>query len=844
MSTDTQYLSLTLVNGGDNVGTWGPILNKNFLTIDDLAGEVIEARGDSSNISDRFNEITSELSVARGTTPTLNDRISHLLNPDGTARAQNLPRAGVSTFGAVYISSAPSQSDVPVALGVNDPRVLTNVEKSELTDGSVTSLHMHNMSSISDVTATASEISVALSGISQNVTSANLNTLTSGGVVPKSLMTIPNAAKDYTGIVSLSVEPISGNPIALAENDNRVLTDVQKNELVSKANTSLHKHKLADGASDLIVTATELNRFAGSPSTVTSSNLGALTSGGSTELHNHNNTYYLKSEVDTKDLDVQNKATTYVSNHNNSNDSHSGADLSLGRIVAKAIRLDTKDSSVDIKAVTDDTSAIKILVRDSSGLPVITMSSDGTISTKKIISEEQQITKNTVSEHNSIVANNLTINGNTILGDSEAEDTLIVNSKPVFNSAVEFKQSIIVDGDIQYAGLDVIRDDIASINTELTHAKSTYPSIDDRITDQVKIVQDSIDLFATRKDNPNEVTLTQSILADGTTDITSIEMETLTNGSNADGLHTHEKYDAFMEQSNVSAIYGQFDNISERIDNSEQLINSINTEVTNARRSYTSIDGRLDDIDTMVLSHDSSILADATFIRAVDSRVKLLEMNSGNIGNGDIDWSELKGDKGDKGDTGEQGLPGADGANGISAYELAVNLGFVGTEEEWIESLKGPKGDKGDSGDGTSTAGPKGDTGDTGPQGIQGIPGTDGKSAYEIALDNGFVGTESEWLDSLKAQEGSKLWYTSTTPIIDYENGDKQKFTATSDSAISFNLSDGDDITLIVNPSTFTITWESIIWFGSVPAMEQNKLHTIVISKDGANLYGWWQVAS
>ena len=841
MSTDTQYLSLTLVNGGDNVGTWGPILNKNFLTIDDLAGEVIEARGDSGNISDRFNEITSELSVARGTTPTLNDRISHLLNPDGTARAQNLPRAGVSTFGAVYISSAPSQSDVPVALGVNDPRVLTNVEKSELTDGSVTSLHMHNMSSISDVTATASEISVALSGISQNVTSANLNTLTSGGVVPKSLMTIPNAAKDYTGIVSLSVEPISGNPIALAENDNRVLTDVQKNELVSKANTSLHKHKLADGASDLIVTATELNRFAGSPSTVTSSNLGALTSGGSTGLHNHNNTYYLKSEVDTKDLDVQNKATTYVSNHNNSNDSHSGADLSLGRIVAKAIRLDTKDSSVDIKAVTDDTSAIKILVRDSSGLPVITMSSDGTISTKKIISEEQQITKNTVSEHNSIVANNLTINGNTILGDSEAEDTLIVNSKPVFNSAAEFKQSIIVDGDIQYAGLDVIRDDIASINTELTHAKSTYPSIDDRITDQVKIVQDSIDLFAIRKDNPNEVTLTQSILADGTTDITSIEMETLTNGSNADGLHTHEKYDAFMEQSNVSAIYGQFDNISERIDNSEQLINSINTEVTNARRSYTSIDGRLDDIDTMVLSHDSSILADATFIRAVDSRVKLLEMNSGNIGNGDIDWSELKGDKGDKGDTGEQGLPGADGANGISAYELAVNLGFVGTEEEWIESLKGPKGDKGDSGDGTSTAGPKGDTGDTGPQGIQGIPGTDGKSAYEIALDNGFVGTESEWLDSLKAQEGSKLWYTSTTPIIDYENGDKQKFTATSDSAISFNLSDGQMLNLLLNPETFIPTFTDVIWkAGSIESIAASVFNDIIIENISGVLYAYF----
>ncbi|MGN1235468.1 MAG: S1C family serine protease [Christensenellaceae bacterium] len=35
--------------------------------------------------------------------------------------------------------------------------------------------------------------------------------------------------------------------------------------------------------------------------------------------------------------------------------------------------------------------------------------------------------------------------------------------------------------------------------------------------------------------------------------------------------------------------------------------------------------------------------------------------------------------------------------------------------------------------------------------GIQGEKGADGKSAYEIALDNGFVGSEKEWLESLKA---------------------------------------------------------------------------------------------
>lgn len=32
-----------------------------------------------------------------------------------------------------------------------------------------------------------------------------------------------------------------------------------------------------------------------------------------------------------------------------------------------------------------------------------------------------------------------------------------------------------------------------------------------------------------------------------------------------------------------------------------------------------------------------------------------------------------------------------------------------------------------------------------------GVPGPAGKSAYEIAVDDGFEGTQKEWLDSLKA---------------------------------------------------------------------------------------------
>lgn len=59
--------------------------------------------------------------------------------------------------------------------------------------------------------------------------------------------------------------------------------------------------------------------------------------------------------------------------------------------------------------------------------------------------------------------------------------------------------------------------------------------------------------------------------------------------------------------------------------------------------------------------------------------------------------------------------------------------------------------------------GPKGDEGDPGPQGSQGLPGTDGldgKSAYEIWLDQGNSGTEQDFLDSLKGEQGPAVSFS------------------------------------------------------------------------------------
>ncbi len=113
------------------------------------------------------------------------------------------------------------------------------------------------------------------------------------------------------------------------------------------------------------------------------------------------------------------------------------------------------------------------------------------------------------------------------------------------------------------------------------------------------------------------------------------------------------------------------------------------------------------------------------------------------------------------------------GPNGNSAYQIAVLNGFVGTEAEWLKSLKGADGIglriigsldtktllpekaefNGDSyiirddekmyvwdGSAWSTVG------QVGPEGKA------GKDAYEIAIDQGFRGTRDEWLTSLKVK--------------------------------------------------------------------------------------------
>ena len=95
-------------------------------------------------------------------------------------------------------------------------------------------------------------------------------------------------------------------------------------------------------------------------------------------------------------------------------------------------------------------------------------------------------------------------------------------------------------------------------------------------------------------------------------------------------------------------------------------------------------------------------------------------------------------------------INGKDGKPGEDAYQIAVENGFEGTEIEWLETLDG----------------------------------VDGNDAYEIALLEGFIGSRQEWLDFLKGENGLSAYLVAVEEGFD---GDQDLWLSTLEGQ------DGDD---------------------------------------------------
>ena len=125
----------------------------------------------------------------------------------------------------------------------------------------------------------------------------------------------------------------------------------------------------------------------------------------------------------------------------------------------------------------------------------------------------------------------------------------------------------------------------------------------------------------------------------------------------------------------------------------------------------------------------------------------------------------LKGEKGDPFTyddfTPEQllALKGETGIEGKSAYQIAVEKGFIGTETEWIASLKGEIGPMGPQGIQGKT-GPQGIQGEIGPQGIQGEIGPIGPQGIQ-----GKIGPQGPKGDSYQITETDYAAIAEMVPV-------------------------------------------------------------------------------
>ena len=123
---------------------------------------------------------------------------------------------------------------------------------------------------------------------------------------------------------------------------------------------------------------------------------------------------------------------------------------------------------------------------------------------------------------------------------------------------------------------------------------------------------------------------------------------------------------------------------------------------------------------------------------------------------------------------------------------------------------------------------------------VPGLPGKDGKSAYEVAVERGFVGTVDEWLESLKGRDGANG--TSEAVSLNFPNIksmlDDRAIIANSDSLedilraiIKEVVPDGEYTNHIAN---FTLVNEKVD-VGSTAVKIKGQPHFFVAEQDHGN---------
>ena len=116
--------------------------------------------------------------------------------------------------------------------------------------------------------------------------------------------------------------------------------------------------------------------------------------------------------------------------------------------------------------------------------------------------------------------------------------------------------------------------------------------------------------------------------------------------------------------------------------------------------------------------------------------------------------------------------------------------------------------------------------------------GTAGKSAYEIAVDNGFVGTETEWLESLKGADGTNgatfTPYVSSSGELSWTNdADKENPATVNIKGVKGDRGDSGVTTPINGFFTMYVDGDGNLWVLS----EDDLTNTFEYDAETGNLY-------
>ena len=191
------------------------------------------------------------------------------------------------------------------------------------------------------------------------------------------------------------------------------------------------------------------------------------------------------------------------------------------------------------------------------------------------------------------------------------------------------------------------------------------------------------------------------------------------SGDNASLEAEIRKIKADMKNLNPDAVQSKLNQLETKVNNAASQANSAKNSAQTAKQEALAAAQQAQEAADSVASKASTDYVDEKVSHAFDNLT-------------DAQKEELRGPAGA---AGKDGKDGVDGQVGITPH--------IGTNGNWFI---------GDVDTDVKAEGAAGKDGVDGKDGKDGVDGQNGKSAYELAVEGGYQGTQAEWLESLKGE--------------------------------------------------------------------------------------------